>query len=296
MIDKKIEYFIQVVENGSFSSAAKSLYISQPALSKQIALLEKELDITLFDRHHYRPTLTSEGQYFYDEIIKLTESYQDILNHLKEVKHKTIRIGITGAYENKEFMNAIKVIKNKYQNIDISFIKCNFNESSLKLLNNDLDICLGIESTFKNINTINYDILYHYHMCVICSFDHPLAIYNEITPSMIKDEPMILLSKDFGKNMYNDFMKSCEEDGFKPNIKKVVNSFDGLIFNVSIGEGIAIVSNNVVSPSEVKIIDLVNSHHSNNYVIAYHQYEEDNIIQSLIKDIKEYFKDYNLML
>lgn len=55
MLDRKIEYFIEVVEKGSFSSAARSFLLSQSAVSQQIALLENELNIQLFDRTGYKP-------------------------------------------------------------------------------------------------------------------------------------------------------------------------------------------------------------------------------------------------
>ena len=54
MLDRKIEYFIEVVEKGSFSSSARSFLLSQSAVSQQIALLENELNIQLFDRTGYK--------------------------------------------------------------------------------------------------------------------------------------------------------------------------------------------------------------------------------------------------
>ena len=58
MLEQRVMYFITVIEEGSFSAAARKLYLSQPALSKQISVLEKELNIQLLDRSGYRPVLT----------------------------------------------------------------------------------------------------------------------------------------------------------------------------------------------------------------------------------------------
>lgn len=65
MLDKKIVYFIEVVNEGSFSAASRKLLISQAAISQQITLLESELNVKLFDRDGYRPILTSAGRQFY---------------------------------------------------------------------------------------------------------------------------------------------------------------------------------------------------------------------------------------
>lgn len=47
---EQITYFLRVAEHGNITAAAKSLYISQPALSKQITLLEQEIGLPLFER------------------------------------------------------------------------------------------------------------------------------------------------------------------------------------------------------------------------------------------------------
>lgn len=62
MLDKKIHYFIKVVEEKSFSKAAEKLFLSQPNLSKQVKFLEEELGVELLDRKGYRPVLTSAGE------------------------------------------------------------------------------------------------------------------------------------------------------------------------------------------------------------------------------------------
>lgn len=88
-------------------------------------------------------------------------------------------------------------------------------------------------------------------------------------------------------------MEACKQDGLNLKIKKEEESFDSLVFDVSIGEGIAIVSSDVVRKSEVKVISLKNSHHHSRYVIAYLDKLQDQQVQNLINSILEYFNLYN---
>jgi DNA-binding transcriptional LysR family regulator len=60
MNNLQIEYFLAVVQNVSFSKAAAELYVSQPAISRQIAALEKELGYALFDRAKQPTRLTKQ--------------------------------------------------------------------------------------------------------------------------------------------------------------------------------------------------------------------------------------------
>ena len=62
MFNQSIYLFISVVEKGSFSAAGKEHYISQSAVSQQIDKLENQCNFKLFDRSHYRPTLTTQAR------------------------------------------------------------------------------------------------------------------------------------------------------------------------------------------------------------------------------------------
>lgn len=61
---RRLNYFLAVVENGSVSRAAAALHIAQPALSRQVHALERDLDLTLFTPHRGRLVLTPAGQAF----------------------------------------------------------------------------------------------------------------------------------------------------------------------------------------------------------------------------------------
>ncbi|MCD7892164.1 MAG: LysR family transcriptional regulator [Erysipelotrichaceae bacterium] len=293
MLDKKVIYFMSVVEEKSFSAAAKKLYLSQPNLSKQVTLLEKELNVTLFDRTGYRPILTRAGEIYYKECKKLQQQIEELNKHIQQVDTYEIKIGFTGLYQNRKIINAINEFKKENPNIKISFNQYNFGNVSKSLINQATNVSFGIESSFRNYQPIKYHVLYDYEMCVICSFDHPLSKYDEIEVEQLQNEEFIVLSQNYGYQFYQDFMEASKQDGLNLKIKKEVESFDSLVFDVSIGEGIAIVSSDVVREGEVKIIPLKNSHHHSQYVIAYLDRPQDKQVKNLINSIFNYFNLYN---
>lgn len=294
MLDKKVIYFITVVEEKSFSKAAKKLYMSQPNLSKQVTLLEKELGILLLDREGYRPVLTCAGKYYYQEIKKIQASLIQMEQELHKINHKEIRMGFTGSYENKRILEAINHIRNHFKDEKLTFEKYNFGDSMTNLLNKKIDISFGVESNFRKHSEVIYEALYAYEMCVICSYDHLLSKESYIIPDQLKDQDFIVLSRKNGLDFYNDFIEACKLDGYIPNIKKEVDSFDELVFEVSLGVGIAIVSKDVVRESDVKVIDLKQSNHASRYVIAKLKTNHDPVVERLFSEIKEYFfEKYN---
>jgi len=83
---RQIQYFLSVVETGSFSAAADEHYISQSSLSKMIIALEKELEVSLFDRSKRKVSLTPAGEVFLEHARKLIATYRIMDDELDEYK------------------------------------------------------------------------------------------------------------------------------------------------------------------------------------------------------------------
>ena len=290
MLDKKIEYFITVVQEGSFSAASRKLFLSQANLSKQVSLLESELGVKLFNREGYRPVLTGTGELFYREAVKIREQCLRLQNQIWQMEKQDIVVGFTGAFENREIIKAANTFKRENPMVEVSFLKFSFEESVKNLLDENIDISFGIESSYRHYENIQYDILYNYEICLICSFDHPFAGLDSVNIGQMKNEKMILLSRKFGNDFYKDFIEACRLDGFKPKIGKEAESMDELIFEVSIGNGIAIVSRDVVRENEVRVLNINSTHHASNYVIAYLKKETKPIVLNFINYIKTHFQ------
>lgn len=80
---KQLRYLIAIVEAGSFSSAARRAYIAQPALSRQIGLLESELELQLLERQHDGVALTDAGKRLYEvarSVVQKLDSVKDELS------------------------------------------------------------------------------------------------------------------------------------------------------------------------------------------------------------------------
>ena len=86
-----LQAFAAVAETGSFSAAAEQLHLTQPAISKRIALLEQQLDCSLFDRGGRQITLTEAGR-------ALLPHSQTVLQELRVAKRhiQDLRGGVTG--------------------------------------------------------------------------------------------------------------------------------------------------------------------------------------------------------
>lgn len=89
--------FYEVSQHQSFSKAAKSLYLTQPAVSQSISQLENELDIRLFNRNPQGVILTEEGNLLYDYVhsaLNLLSSGENKMEEFKNLQGGKIAIGV----------------------------------------------------------------------------------------------------------------------------------------------------------------------------------------------------------
>src|SRR5262245_20117027 len=93
----RLKHFLAVAEAGSVQSAARSLHISQPALSKSLRLLEKHLRTPLFDRSARGVVLTAMGKAFYRHAREIQAEWDSSLIELTATRDGAkgeLRIGI----------------------------------------------------------------------------------------------------------------------------------------------------------------------------------------------------------
>ena len=97
MNDLQIDYFMAVATNSSFTKTSEELFVSQPAISKQIALLERELGVKLFIRNNRRTELTEAGKRYFDFFSRYKTEIGNIKHEVSEldgITAQTITIGI----------------------------------------------------------------------------------------------------------------------------------------------------------------------------------------------------------
>ncbi len=115
----KIHYFFRAAELKNFTKASEVCHIAQTTMSKYIAVLEQELGFKLFLRTGNTVSLTKQGQIFYEEMLKLTEKYQDLCRELCRMEELELRLGmITTDYED---FPALRAFEQAYPDISLYF-------------------------------------------------------------------------------------------------------------------------------------------------------------------------------
>lgn len=146
---KQLEAFIAVLEQKSFSKAAELLYLSQPAISNQVASLERELDVQLFIRSAKEVLPTKEGRIFYRcacEIIDKRSSAVQALQNIHSMVNGTVAIGAYSIAIHHYLPQLIAEFQKRHRHVSFRI----YNYDSLRILQNIVDgkIELGITGIY----------------------------------------------------------------------------------------------------------------------------------------------------
>lgn len=254
--------FYEVTKYSSISAAAKSMYLSQPAISKSIKNLETELGITLFDRALNGIVLTENGKELFTYVeeafnsIRLAE--KKMLEN-KNLEKGTLAIGIRSHIASFYLVDKIIEYHNKYPKIEITIINRPSNEL-LKLLNNNrIDFIIDISSYKDELDSYDVKDLNDLEHCfVTLNNENILPDKTEYTLSDLKNVPLILpVNHSSHRKILNQFAK--DNNIRFQNVLSVETS--ELIYDfVKRGEGVGyILKDMVIKDVEsglLKIIDI----------------------------------------
>ncbi len=90
----QLSYFIAIAKHGNFSAAARQFYVSQPCISHQIQMMEKELGMALFERNTRKVTLTPAGEIFLEDAKKMVDLMENARNRLIQEEKGSMHLSI----------------------------------------------------------------------------------------------------------------------------------------------------------------------------------------------------------
>jgi len=137
--------FSEVVKYQSFSKAAKSLYMTQPAVSQVIMNLEQELDTRLFTRTSKGVNLTSDGQLLYEYVssaINLIEVGEKKLSESRDLMTGELKIGVGDTISRHYLLPYLEIFHNNSPNIKLRIINRTTTELCRILKSGEIDIAV----------------------------------------------------------------------------------------------------------------------------------------------------------
>lgn len=205
MYNPQLDTFLCVAEAGSFNKAAEKLYISPPAVIKQINLLEENLDLQLFVRTHRGLVLTKAGQSLYQDTKYIIQYCKDSVTRAKNAMQETanvIRIGTSPMTPAQVLVDLWPKLQAYCPNIKFQLIPFdNTPENAREILGNlgqNIDVVAGIfDETMLNLRQCKGLEISREPICCAVSVHHRLAQKNSLTVQNLYGENLMLMRRDW---------------------------------------------------------------------------------------------------
>jgi len=189
----KLNVFIHVTNNLSFTDAAKQLHISQPTVSKNIRDLERDMGVQLFDRSGVRPRLTSAGKTLLPlarKIIRQSIEVQELMSSMDEEFVGELRIACSTTVGKYILPQLAARLSNLHPEIHITILRCTPEHAVLNLLDGDAD--LGVISHETCSANLDCQEFFEDSIVLIVPAAHPWASRPSIDPEELLNEPIII--------------------------------------------------------------------------------------------------------
>lgn len=235
MYNSQLDTFICVVETGSFNKAADRLFISPPAVIKQINSLESGLGIQLFSRTHRGLALTEAGKSVYKDAKYIIGYCKESVRRAKAsmcVTEDVIRVGISPMTPPEIFVELWPKIQEIYPDMKFKLTTFeNTTENAREILANmgqNIDVIAGIfDEKMLKLRGCDGTEISREPFCVAVSIHHRLAKKDKIAIEDLEGENLMVMQRGwsyYGDMLRDDLMKNHPE----------INIVDFDLYNVEV--------------------------------------------------------------
>lgn len=250
---RQIVYFLAISESGTFQKAASQLGLTQPALSKQIFLLEKELGVSVLERGGRSVRLTHEGERFYQYSIRMKELWEEIQNGFSndnELKGN-FSISAGGTVSAWVLPQILKEILKKRPGLSLSVREGDAKETKDAVLKGEVD--LGILTGPISEPSLNVLEFLSDRIFPVAAKDHPIFLKKKIRIDDLKKQTFVFFHPGSAlRKAVEKKIKSFPKE-FGSKIAMELRSVESVIKSLEAGLGIGFLSEYSISPKLKKI-------------------------------------------
>ncbi|WP_416311655.1 LysR family transcriptional regulator [Pseudomonas sp. W03] len=250
MLDlRQLRYFVAVAEVEHVGKAAEQLHISQSPLSRQIAQLEERLGLQLFERSQQRLRLTSDGRTFLHEakaLLKHAERLESLGRRLGRGETGGLCVGyVSHAIHAGVLPDALRRVREERPGIHIALYNLSAQEQFEGLRQRSLDIALVCEPPMADDPDLLASPVFNDPLHLALPLGHPLADKAVIEPADLHEQDWIMVEGHLQQSRREQFLASCVEAGFTPQIRLEAAEPLSALGLVSAGLGLALIQQSI---------------------------------------------------
>lgn len=240
---RQLRYYVAVAETGNISRAAQKIFLTQPALSRQIKALENEIGQCLLERQAHSIRLTPAGETLLREARELLQQADQVLERVRAAGQGVrLRVGYAPSFACGLLTTAVENFTQKHPGVHVELRDLSTKEMLSGLENDTLDVALTV-ALDRDGHGLKWIPLLRTAWQLAVSRNHPLSRRARVSPGEVAREPLLA----FCQNDYPEYWRTItdwlREQRQRPAIAGEYDGVSSLMVAVGSGQGIALVPN-----------------------------------------------------
>ena len=291
---KQLEAFVAVVDYGSFSEAARKLYLTQPTISAHVRSLEEELHTKLILRTTKKTTITTRGYQLYDSAVRMLEIRNNLLENFTGVQKHMIDLAASAIPSSYLLPEILAAFGKTHPDIYFHSIQADSAESINRVLDGTVDLALVGQNT-RDETCVFLPFCQDELVIATPITNHYLGLQNKSVTfeDFIKD-PIIIREKGSGTKKEMDLF--LEQIGVTPsdlNVIALMNDLEGIKKSIVNGLGISILSArsaiDLQKTKQILLFPLEESAHKRTFYIVY---SKNRILKPHVRQFIQFVQNF----
>ena len=236
---RTLRAFVEVVRQGGFSQAAKTVFATQSTVSKAVKQLEDEIGVPLLDRIGHRTRLTDAGEVVYPRAVRLLADRDDLvaeLDELRGLKRGMLRLGLPPVGSSTLFAPLFAVYRNRYPGVDIRLVEHGAERLEELLVLGEIELAASL---LPASDAIQWQEIRREPLVALLPADHELSGSSSLELAALRSSPFILFEAGFALNRI--ILEACRRHGFDPTVVARSSQIDFMVELVAAHLGIAFI-------------------------------------------------------
>jgi LysR family transcriptional regulator, benzoate and cis,cis-muconate-responsive activator of ben and cat genes len=239
---RQLRYFVAVAETGNISTAAKKIFLTQPALSRQIKALENEIGQCLLERRAHSVHLTPVGEGLLRDARELLQHADQVLERVRAAgRGVRLRVGYAPSLASGLLSAAVENFTQTHPDARVELFDLSTGEMLAGLENDKLDIVLTVARETET-RGLKWTPLLRTNWKLAVNRKHPFARRQRITPvELARESHLFFCQRDYPEywDIISDWLSEHRQ---RPKIAGEYDGAESLMTAVESGLGIAVVT------------------------------------------------------